>query len=162
MASIFVRLAGHVVLGFLIALASGAKAQAPVELQTRFMKLSAAADQGEPEAYFPLAQMYADGQGTPRDLIEAYALAEIAETVLNLPEDSDQERALALKQQLATQMTPHQIELAHRRAHEGRPDLEQIQRRPVTDLKALLAVLGGAVLLGIALRLLIQRAVFRH
>jgi hypothetical protein len=133
-----------------------------MELQSRFMKLSAAADRGEPEAYFPLAQMYADGQGTPRDLIEAYALAEIAGTVLNLPEDSDQERALALKQHLATQMTPQQIELAHRRAQERRPDLEQIQRRPMTDLMALLALLGGAVLLGIALRHLIQRAVFRH
>jgi hypothetical protein len=133
-----------------------------MELQSRFMKLSEVADRGEPEAYFPLAQMYADGQGTPRNLIEAYALAEIAGTVLNLPEDSDQERALALKQQLATQMTLQQIERAHRRAHERRPDLEHIQRRPVADLKARLALLGGAVLLGIALRFLIQRAVFRH
>ncbi len=85
----------------------------------------AAAAQGYPYAYAPLAQLYAAGRGTARDVIEAYALIELAEATI----DPSQIKELkAFKSQLAAELSPEQIAQARKRAREIRPDA--FSRRP--------------------------------
>ena len=74
-------------------------------------------------AYLATAEMYAAGQGTERDPVEAYAQLEIALKVLTSSETQDLERAHSLQRQLAQELSPEQIREAHRRAHERRPDM---------------------------------------
>jgi len=81
----------------------------------------AAAAQGYPYA----SQLYAAGRGTARDVIEAYALIELAEATI----DPSQIKELkAFKSQLAAELSPEQIAQARKRAREIRPDA--FSRRP--------------------------------
>jgi TPR repeat protein len=122
------------------------------------------AEAGERTAYYPLAERYAEGRGVPRNPIEAYALAEIAEHFLLATEDSDQPRAVALKARLAAQMSADQIAAAHRRASEIRPDLERQRKLGEIRSREL-----GIVLLGLAfvaviaasISLFLRRLMFR-
>lgn len=122
------------------------------------------ADAGERSAYYPLAELYAEGRGAPRNLIEAYALAEIAEHFLLATEDSDQPRAVTLKAHLAAQMSADRIEDALRRALEIRPDLER--QRKLGDIRSrelTLLLMGFAVvaLAAASVGLLVRRVIFR-
>jgi TPR repeat protein len=83
----------------------------------------AAANSGHPYSYLATAEMYAVGKGTERDPIEALAQVEIALKVLQSSETQNLETARALRNQLAAELTPPQIEEALRRAREKRPDV---------------------------------------
>jgi uncharacterized protein len=103
--------------GFASLLLQGRGAPGNEEEAVRLYK--AAAAQGYPYAYFPLAQLYAAGRGTARDAIEAYALVEVAEATIDWTEA---DRPRALKSQLAAELSPEQIAQATKRAREIRPD----------------------------------------
>jgi len=75
----------------------------------------AAAAQAYRYAYYPLAELHASGTGTNRDLIEAYALAEITEAILD---PSETHKAQALKLKIAHELSPEQIARAVERARE--------------------------------------------
>ncbi len=124
-----------------------------------------AVDAHEPEAYYPLAEIYADGRGVARNPIEAYALAELAEHFLLVTEDADQPRAIALKTRLAARMTHDEISAALQRASILRPDLERqrnlgaVLAREIRDILVGLAFVAlGATLLGLLLRHLMFRS----
>ena len=83
---------------------------------------SAAAAQGGKSCFMPLAELYASGTGVARDPFEAYALAVIAEVVLD---DSDLfgVRLAELKAALGKELSPTQMKVARSRAQAMRPDL---------------------------------------
>jgi hypothetical protein len=90
-----------------------------------------AADERCDDAYLLVAKFQASGVGVPRDLVEAYALATIAETVLyefdwfQYPYDLD---ATALRISIAKELSESDIQAAVKRAHELRPDLDLLLR----------------------------------
>ena len=71
-----------------------------------------------------LAELYASGTGVARDPVEAYALAVIAEAVLD---DSDMfgVRLAELKAALGKELSPTQMKVARLRAQAMRPDLRR-------------------------------------
>jgi TPR repeat protein len=75
-----------------------------------------AARQGFAYAYEALADMKSKGEGTSRDLVEAYALAHVADYYLA----SEGGRIEKFKNGLARELSPQQIERASRRAREIR------------------------------------------
>lgn len=83
----------------------------------------AAAGNGRSYAYLATAEMYADGRGTVRNPVEAYAHVEIALKVLGTSQSQELERARALKQKIAQELSASEIEEACRRARERRPDI---------------------------------------
>ena len=85
---------------------------------------SAAAAQGGKSCYLPLAELYASGTGVARDPVEAYALAVIAEAILD---DSDMfgVRLAELKAALGKELSPTQMKVARSRAQAMRPDLRR-------------------------------------
>jgi TPR repeat protein len=102
----------------------------PLDPQEAFRWYTAAAAQRYRGAYLPLAKLKADGIGTERDKIEAYALAEIAEVAGSSRRDSTDDtgqQAKALRERLATGLRPDEIAQAVRRARELRPDLDAIK-----------------------------------
>ena len=78
-------------------------------------------------AYVALAEMYALGEGTERDLVEALANIEIAVRIWprhTFVHASRYEQVRELKAKLVAQASPTQISEAMRRARELRPDLK--------------------------------------
>jgi tetratricopeptide (TPR) repeat protein len=93
-----------------------------------------------------LAEMHAEGKGTERNPVEAYALAEVAEATLDNLSDGDQvQNARALKARLTNELPPDQIAQAIRRAHEIRPDLAAVKARSNT-VGFVFATIAGAIL----------------
>jgi tetratricopeptide (TPR) repeat protein len=94
-----------------------------------------------------LAEMHADGRGTERNPIEAYALAEVAEATLDNLSDGDRvQNARALKARLANELQPDEIAQAVRRAHEIRPDLAAVKARSNT-VGLVFAAIASAILI---------------
>lgn len=156
--------AGLIILSFLLPCVAFAQSPSSPGNEA-FLEYSDRALRSDNKAYFPLAQMYATGRGTPRDLVEAYALAEIASVVLDEIEDTDNDRARALKAQLAPQMLPEQINLALKRASERRPDLEWLRGQDKRDTRMWEAVLwtwAATAVVGAVVGLAARRLLFRH
>jgi tetratricopeptide (TPR) repeat protein len=93
----------------------------------------AAAAQRYDAAYLALAELKAAGFGTERNGIEAYAFAEIAETVRGDSGETTATRAKELKEQLAVELWPHEVMQAERRARELRPELDEIKGKQKRD-----------------------------
>jgi TPR repeat protein len=87
---------------------------------------STAASHGDKYSYLALAELYASGTGVARDPVEAYALAAVADVVLD-DRDLQGERLSHLKAQLGDELSPTQMNAANLRAHAMRPDLEQLR-----------------------------------
>jgi len=75
-----------------------------------------AADQGEPNAQFDLGDMYAEGQGVASDPVEAYAWYTVAAS-------NGKARALDVRDLLAAEMEPAQIDEAEKLAAERASEL---------------------------------------
>lgn len=117
----------------------------PLDPWQAFHWFSAAAAQRLAEAYLAVAQLKADGVGTERNRVEAYAYAEIAEAVRG--EDSAaetrMEKAKSLKEDLARNLRPDEIAQATKLARDIRPDLDTIiAERKRDELRLSLVVLG--------------------
>ena len=78
-----------------------------------------------PIAACSLAELYASGTGVARDPVQAYALAAIAEVVLD---DSDLfgVRLAKMKAAVGRDLSPAQMKVASSRAQAMRPDLRQL------------------------------------
>jgi TPR repeat protein len=76
-----------------------------VDEQEAFRLYSGLAARGHHGAYMRIAELHADGRGTKRNAIEAYAFAELAETVLD-PISDGLDRPRALKARLEKEMQP--------------------------------------------------------
>jgi TPR repeat protein len=88
-----------------------------------------AADQGNASAQFNLSVSYHNGEGVPKDGVEAYKWAEIA--VANAPEES-RRKYVAMRASLANDLPAEGIAEAQKRAREWSDDL---QRRKAEDLE---------------------------
>lgn len=124
-----------------------------------YSKLTA---QGDKFSYLPLAELYASGTGVAYDLVEAYALASIAEAVLD---DSDLfgERLGRLKGTLEMELAPTQMKAASLRARAMRPDLKRLrfakeESRPSAPIAPLVLVALG---LGTIVAIVIYRSARR-
>jgi hypothetical protein len=108
--------------------------------------LSEAAAQGSKYAYLSLAELYAEGRGVARDPLEAYALAAIAEAVLDDSDFEPERQATELKVRLAKELSPEAIRTALERARTRRPDLGDIatakERRERSEEVFLLVVMA--------------------
>jgi TPR repeat protein len=71
-------------------------------------------------AFLPLARLYAGGLGTDRDLIKAFALAELAAVTFDRSSDSPTRvaEARSLQAQIQDQLGPREIERGKNRAKE--------------------------------------------
>ena len=120
-----------------------------------YSKLAA---QGDRFSYLALAELRASGTGVAYDLIEAYALASIAEAVLD---DSDLfgERLGRLKGTLEMELSPTQMKAASLRARAMRPDLERL-RIPKEESRPS-ALIMPLVLLALGLGSIVAIVVYR-
>ena len=86
---------------------------------------SAQVAQGDKYSYLRLAELYASGTGVARDPVQAYALAAIAEVVLD---DSDLfgVRLAKMKAAVGRDLSPAQMKVASSRAQAMRPDLRRL------------------------------------
>ena len=105
----------------------------PLDPWEAFRWYAAAASQRYHYAYLPVAELKAAGIGTERNRVEAYAFAELAETVRRDSSDHSIERIKALKERLAQDLEPAEIVQAARLAREIRPDLDEIRARQQRD-----------------------------
>ena len=74
-----------------------------------------AAEQGSARAHFNLGRLYAYGQGVHQDYVEAHMWLNLAAARLS---GGDRERAVAVRDRVAEQMTPIDLSEAQRRARE--------------------------------------------
>jgi Sel1 repeat len=119
--------------------------------------LSAAAGQRSRYAYLPRAELYAEGRGVERDPVEAYALAAIAEAVLDGSDFEPERQAGELKTRLAEELSPKSIRAALLHANVRRPDLGDVAtakaRRESSKetflLIVLTVVLGAVAIIGV-------------
>ena len=74
-----------------------------------------AAEQGSASAHFNLGRLYAYGQGVHQDYVEAHMWLNIAAARLS---GGNRERAVAVRDRVAEQMTPIDLSEAQRRARE--------------------------------------------
>jgi hypothetical protein len=115
----------------------------PKDEQEAFRLYSALAARRQDGAYLRLAELHADGRGTERNPIKAYAFAEIAETVLDPLSDGDRvATARALKARLAQEMQPDGVDEAARMAREIRPDLDKVRATRDQGGYVLLMIVG--------------------
>ena len=120
---------------------------------------SAAAAKGDKYSYIPLAELYASGTGVARDPVEAYALAAIAEVVLD---DSDLSgmRLAELKAGLGKELSAAQTKAASLRAQAMRPDLEQLRTAKERAKRlAPIALLTFVIFLIVTIGFLVWRAI---
>lgn len=94
----------------------------PLDYRTSLMWFEKAADQGCFAAFAPTAQMYERGDGTAIDLGKAYMWYNIA--IAQLPQGKQRREMSELRDKVAAQMTPAQIEAAQKRSL-------QFKRNPV-------------------------------
>jgi TPR repeat protein len=87
-----------------------------------YYKLAA---QGDGFSHLALAELYASGTGVAYDLVEAYALAAIAEAILD---DSDLYgmRLARLKARVEMELSPTEMKAARLRAQAMRPELKRM------------------------------------
>jgi TPR repeat protein len=101
----------------------------PLDEQEGFHWYRAAVAQRDVHSYLRLAELYAAGRGTVRDPVEAYALSEIAVAILTGSDQSDRDRARALRTKLASELSLGELERARERIRELRPGLPDAARR---------------------------------
>jgi TPR repeat protein len=79
-----------------------------------------ALSRGERRVALPLAEAYDQGKGVARDVVEAYALATVAETGVNWsdPNDPHRQAAINLKARLSAELSPDREDQAARRTRE--------------------------------------------
>lgn len=65
-------------------------------------------------AYLPVAEMYEEGVGVPRDLGRAFAYAQAAELTVDSSDTESQENARLLRNKVATQLSPTELAAAER------------------------------------------------
>lgn len=87
----------------------------PVEAMRWYL---AAGDQRVPEAYLQAAELYASGDGTPRNLIQAYAYVAVAAPMFGSEGDDRQlhQDAVRRQKEIAAQLSPADLAAAERRA----------------------------------------------
>lgn len=74
-------------------------------------------------AYLPLAEMYKDGVGTPRDLRRAYALARAAEHTVDDSDTVSQRRAESIQTTIAARLPRSELDAAEQLFTASWPDL---------------------------------------
>jgi uncharacterized protein len=82
-----------------------------------------AADQGDAEAQIKVGMFYKIGDGVPQDYLRAYMWLNLA--VSHAPDAATSDKATALRNELAAEMTPAQITEALRMAREWVPKTNQ-------------------------------------
>lgn len=82
-----------------------------------------ATGQGNRDSYLPLAEMYAEGEGTKRDPIRAYAFALAAEYGVEDSNVRDQSTARQLKERLLIELSPEDRHRAEAMLTRYRPNL---------------------------------------
>jgi hypothetical protein len=105
----------------------------PKHEREAFRWYSAALEGRDERAYLRLAELYADGRGTERNAVEAYALVEIADAVVDPISDSHQvPKIRELKALLESELQADQIAQALRRAEEIRPGVTELRANQKT------------------------------
>jgi TPR repeat protein len=77
-----------------------------------------ALSRGERRVSLSLAEAYDQGKGVPRDAVEAYALATVAESAISSSDEDGRQQAAKLKARLSEELSPEREEQAARRARE--------------------------------------------
>ncbi|MFH0810422.1 MAG: hypothetical protein V2A77_08160 [Pseudomonadota bacterium] len=88
------------------------------------------ADQGDAKAQSRLGYMYDEGQGVPRDYVQAHKWYSIAAVCFAISDAEEFDLALENRKDLAAKMTPAQIAEAQRLACEWRPNGGKKARDP--------------------------------
>jgi hypothetical protein len=118
---IFARLAeiGHPVAEWLMGNVYFFGQGLPKDYAKSVAMFEAAAAQGYFAAFAPTAQMYLQGLGVPADPSKAYYWYNIA--AAQLPDSAERTRLMELREAVAAQMTPAQVEAAQKRANLFKP-----------------------------------------
>lgn len=93
----------------------------PLDYATSLSWFEKAAQQGCFAAFAPTAQMYEDGKGTMVDIGKAYMWYNIA--IAHLPQGDERKEMMERRENVASVMTPAQIEAAQKRSLQFKAEL---------------------------------------
>lgn len=98
--------------------------------------LRSSVEAGFRSAQIDLALMIAAGKGSHQDLVEAWVLLESASSTLALAPPGEYEEARRLLADLATRLTPEQMDLARKQLEDSRQEsLEAMMRRNPGEIR---------------------------
>jgi TPR repeat protein len=110
-------------------------------------------------AYLPLAEMYEQGIGAPRDLRRAYAFAKAAELAVDDSDTQNHVKARSLQARVAARLQSADLEAAERLFETLRPDLAQWAARDSArwaGISWFILIMAAAVIFWRARRLLLR------
>jgi TPR repeat protein len=84
-----------------------------------------AADQGDTTAQYDLGFMYSKGEGVQQNYVMALMWSDIAASRIPVSDTEEHKAAVALRDNIASKMTPEQIAEAQRMAKEWKPKKER-------------------------------------